>query len=58
MTATTITEMVYDRPMNLSSWITSDGRAYAVQKVNTIVCTPLAPECVVQMKILHREEYG
>lgn len=27
-----ITEMTYDRPMNLSTWITSDGRAYAVQR--------------------------
>ena len=27
-----ITEMTYDRPMNLTTWITSDGRAYAVQK--------------------------
>ncbi|TGO64583.1 hypothetical protein BOTNAR_0086g00230 [Botryotinia narcissicola] len=27
-----VTEMVYDRPMNLSTWITSDGRAYAVQR--------------------------
>ncbi|KAB8291289.1 hypothetical protein EYC80_009975 [Monilinia laxa] len=25
-------EMIYDRPMNLSTWITSDGRAYAVQR--------------------------
>ncbi|KAF1817096.1 RIC1-domain-containing protein [Eremomyces bilateralis CBS 781.70] len=24
-------DMVYDRPMNLSSWVTSDGRVYAVQ---------------------------
>ncbi len=28
----TIKEMVHDRPMNLSTWITSDGRAYAVQR--------------------------
>ncbi|EJP63051.1 DUF1339 domain protein [Beauveria bassiana ARSEF 2860] len=27
-----ITEMTYDRPMNLSTWITSDGRVYAVQR--------------------------
>jgi len=30
----TVTEMVHDRPMNLSTWITSDGRAYAVQRVS------------------------
>ena len=28
----TITEMTHDRPMNLSTWITSDGKAYAVQR--------------------------
>jgi RAB6A-GEF complex partner protein 1 len=29
-----ILELVYDRPMNLSCWITSDGKAYAVQRLN------------------------
>ena len=28
----TVVEMVYDRPMNLTCWITSDGRVYAVQR--------------------------
>jgi RAB6A-GEF complex partner protein 1 len=28
----TIRDMTHDRPMNLSTWITSDGRAYAVQR--------------------------
>ncbi|WPG99754.1 putative ribosome control protein [Acrodontium crateriforme] len=28
----TITEIVHDRPMNLTCWITNDGRAYAVQR--------------------------
>jgi RAB6A-GEF complex partner protein 1 len=28
----TIVEMTHDRPMNLSTWITSDGHAYAVQR--------------------------
>ena len=27
-----IIELTHDRPMNLSTWITSDGRAYAVQR--------------------------
>lgn len=27
-----ITGMTYDRPMNLATWVTSDGRAYAVQR--------------------------
>lgn len=29
----TVKEMTYDRPMNLSTWITSDGKAYAVQRL-------------------------
>ncbi|GAB1311225.1 WD40 repeat protein [Madurella fahalii] len=29
----TVREMTHDRPMNLSTWITSDGRAYAVQRL-------------------------
>ena len=28
----TVVEMIHDRPMNLTCWITSDGRAYAVQR--------------------------
>jgi hypothetical protein len=27
-----VTEVVFDRPMNLATWLTSDGRAYAVQR--------------------------
>ncbi|TKA28735.1 hypothetical protein B0A50_03063 [Salinomyces thailandicus] len=27
-----VTEMVHDRPMNLTCWITDDGRTYAVQR--------------------------
>lgn len=30
---TNVTEMIHDRPMNLSTWITSDGKAYAVQRL-------------------------
>lgn len=29
----TVKEMTHDRPMNLSTWITSDGMAYAVQRL-------------------------
>ncbi|KAK3941865.1 RAB6A-GEF complex partner protein 1 [Diplogelasinospora grovesii] len=29
----TVKEMTHDRPMNLSTWITSDGNAYAVQRI-------------------------
>ncbi|RYP64283.1 hypothetical protein DL771_008842 [Monosporascus sp. 5C6A] len=31
-----IKEMTNDRPMNLSTWVTSDGKAYAVQRTSTI----------------------
>lgn len=30
---TVVTEMIYDKPMNLSTWVTSDGKAYAVQRL-------------------------
>ncbi|KAI1845646.1 hypothetical protein JX266_008257 [Neoarthrinium moseri] len=29
-----IKEMTHDRPMNLSTWITSDGKAYAIQRTS------------------------
>ncbi|KFY15572.1 hypothetical protein V491_05638 [Pseudogymnoascus sp. VKM F-3775] len=29
----TVLDMIYDRPMNLSAWITSDGKAFAVQRL-------------------------
>ena len=32
----TIQEMTYDRPMNLSTWVTSDGKAYAVQRSSAV----------------------
>ncbi|KAE8453814.1 hypothetical protein EG329_009326 [Mollisiaceae sp. DMI_Dod_QoI] len=31
---TNVTEMIHDRPMNLSTWITNDGKAYAVQRLS------------------------
>ncbi|KAL6239768.1 hypothetical protein BDW75DRAFT_66747 [Aspergillus navahoensis] len=31
---TSITDMVYDRAINLMVWVTNDGRAYAVQRVS------------------------
>ncbi|KAI1824236.1 RIC1-domain-containing protein [Xylaria intraflava] len=30
---TSIQEMTHDRPMNLSTWVTSDGKAHAVQRI-------------------------
>ncbi|KAF2120440.1 RIC1-domain-containing protein [Lophiotrema nucula] len=29
----TIVDMIHDRPMNLSTWITTDGKAFAVQRL-------------------------
>lgn len=29
---TSVIEVLFDRPMNLATWLTSDGRAYAVQR--------------------------
>ncbi|KAI9829133.1 MAG: hypothetical protein M1832_000156 [Thelocarpon impressellum] len=29
-----LVDMVHDRPMSLSTWVTSDGRAYAVQRLS------------------------
>lgn len=31
----TVAEMTYDRPMNLLTWVTTDGRAYAVQRLSS-----------------------
>lgn len=33
-----ITDMIHDKPMNMSTWITDDGRAYMVQKIGVAVC--------------------
>ena len=30
----TISQMTHDRPMNLMTWVTADGRAYAVQRLS------------------------
>jgi hypothetical protein len=30
-----VVDLVYDRPMNISTWITSDGNAYAVQRTSS-----------------------
>ncbi|KAF2433891.1 RIC1-domain-containing protein [Tothia fuscella] len=29
-----VVELIYDRPMNISTWITTDGKAYAVQRIS------------------------
>ncbi|KAI9847884.1 MAG: hypothetical protein M1838_000692, partial [Thelocarpon superellum] len=32
---TNVRDMVHDRPMNLSAWVTRDGKAYAVQRLGS-----------------------
>ncbi|KKO99796.1 hypothetical protein THAR02_08096 [Trichoderma harzianum] len=39
-----IVEMTHDRPMNLTTWITSDGRAYAVQRQQRKTTTEEDPD--------------
>ena len=39
-----ISDMVHDRPMGLSTWCMSDGRAYAVQRVPTVTQDPDSPK--------------
>lgn len=34
-----IREMTHDRPMNISTWVTSDGKAYAVQRISARLAT-------------------
>ncbi|KAH8889534.1 RIC1-domain-containing protein [Thozetella sp. PMI_491] len=40
----TVKEMTHDRPMNLSTWVTSDGKAYAVQRISGEKHNPEAAE--------------
>ncbi|KAI9700222.1 MAG: hypothetical protein M1820_006890 [Bogoriella megaspora] len=35
-----IVDMVHDRPLNLSTWVMDDGKAYAVQRVPTLSAAP------------------
>ncbi|KAI1364625.1 DUF1339 domain protein [Xylaria arbuscula] len=32
---TSIQQMTHDRPMNISTWVTNDGKAYAVQRITS-----------------------
>jgi RAB6A-GEF complex partner protein 1 len=52
----TISEMVHDRPMNLSTWITSDGRAYAVQRLSGASQDPDAPKKLFKGYCFHSPE--
>lgn len=45
---TAVIEIIYDRPMNLTCWITNDGHAYAVQRRHSSSIDPESPECLFQ----------
>lgn len=43
-----VVEMLHDRPMNLTTWITDDGRAYAVQRRSGSNIDPENPKALFQ----------
>jgi hypothetical protein len=43
-----VVEMLHDRPMNLSTWITDDGRAFAVQRRSGTNQNPEDPKALFQ----------
>lgn len=43
-----VVEIIHDRPMNLTTWITSDGRVYAVQRRNKGNVDPENPKALFQ----------
>ncbi|KAF2234922.1 RIC1-domain-containing protein [Viridothelium virens] len=45
-----IIDMVHDRPMNLSTWVTDDGKAYAVQRVPGASASPNPKRSVSMFK--------
>ncbi|KAI5370082.1 Putative ribosome control protein [Septoria linicola] len=45
---TAVAEVVHDRPMNLTCWITTDGRAYAVQRRLGSTVDPENPKSLFQ----------
>ncbi|KAF2668056.1 RIC1-domain-containing protein [Microthyrium microscopicum] len=52
--STHIKEIIHDRPMNLSVWITSDGKGYAVQKPQS--ANPSEPSDLFQGHCFHDPE--
>ncbi|KAL1883885.1 hypothetical protein VTK73DRAFT_7673 [Phialemonium thermophilum] len=49
----TIKEMTHDRPMNLSAWVTSDGQAFAVQRISRDQASSRATEASDAKKLFH-----
>ncbi|KAK5163008.1 hypothetical protein LTR04_002826 [Oleoguttula sp. CCFEE 6159] len=53
---TAIVEMVHDRPMNLSTWITSDGKAYAIQRLSGALKDNKEPKSLFEGFAFHTPE--
>ena len=51
-------DMVHDRPMNLSTWVTSDGKAYAVQRLSTASQDTDAPKKLFRGYCFHTPADG
>lgn len=49
-----IVDMVYDRPMNLHTWITDDGNAYAVQRLSSSRPDPSHPKSLFRGFCFHK----
>jgi hypothetical protein len=54
---TSVIEMVHDRPMNLSTWVTNDGKAYAVQRLPA-TREPDAPKKLFRGYCFHTPQYA
>lgn len=52
-----IVDMFYDRPMNLHTWITDDGKVYAVQRLLGSNVDPSSPKSLFRGFCFHRPDY-
>ncbi|KAG9656987.1 hypothetical protein KCU95_g8958, partial [Aureobasidium melanogenum] len=48
-----VINMSYDRPMNLHTWVTDDGRAYAVQRLSGTSADPAKPKSLFKGFCFH-----
>lgn len=53
---TSITGIVYDRPMNLHTWLTADGKVYAVQRLSRATVDPLNPKALFKGYCFHNPD--
>ncbi|KAI5209726.1 hypothetical protein AUEXF2481DRAFT_66408 [Aureobasidium subglaciale EXF-2481] len=51
-----VTDMSYDRPMNLHTWVTDDGRAYAVQRLSGSSADPVNAKSLFRGFCFHSPE--